>query len=54
MKHQFKIITEIAGDFEKELQEYFKKGWVVEIDSYRVFEYAGRIHYSIMMSKEGK
>lgn len=54
MKIKFKIIREEQEEFEKVLNELFGKGWFMEGDTYRIFEYTGRLFYSIMMSLEIK
>lgn len=52
MKIKFKIIREEQDKFEEVLNDLFEKGWLMETDTYRTFEYCGRIFYSIMLSLE--
>ena len=54
MKIKFKIIREEQDKFEEILNDLFEKGWYMEADTYRIFEYCGRLFYSIMLSLEIK
>lgn len=47
-----KIIHGQKDSFELEFNTALKLGWLAWIETYRVFEYAGHIIYSIVVEKE--
>lgn len=49
-----KVVEGTKEEFEKECNELENKGMFELADTYRVYEFCGRMYYSIIMKEEEK
>ena len=54
MKTEFKVVRDEEVAFTKKINKLFAEGWFMEADTYRVFEYCGRLFFSILMFRDFK